>query len=183
MNYSSNSKGVWIMTEDRLELEKRAKEEAVELENPDNFLFYSDPVFLVNKAPTAIDLSYAQERNVPVVVILSLAKFSDIQERMIWQTMNIPDLPFVCIDWAGDHSNVPYMKNKWREAVKERHDNIKAAMKRKYNHAKKTGETPSPMVSEVSSGEVPPLLQNLFKRLTGEDGDEPGMFMFGGPEE
>jgi len=170
------------MSEDQVEIEKKAKEEEMELDNPDHYLFYSDPVFLINEAPKASALAFAQERQVPVIVVLTLAKFEDIQERMIWEKMNIPNLSYVCVDWAGDHSNVPFIKNKWREAVKERHDKVKASLVREY--AKGTGKNPP-----VQNQELPPpvqnllqdLLQDLLQKMQGRNDDDGPFVMVFGP--
>jgi hypothetical protein len=109
-----------------------SKQEEADIENPGNTLLYSEPIFLINKSPKAADLAMAEERGVPVVVIMSLDMFPDIQERQIWQVMNVPELNNVCVDWAGDHSNVVFVQNKWREIVKIRHDSVKATMAQKY---------------------------------------------------
>ncbi len=168
------------MKNDEKSLNEIAKREEVELDNPDDILLYSEPVFLINKAPTSKHLAYAQERGVPVVVVLSLDKFDNMPERMMWQAMNIPDLPFVCTDWAGDHSNVPFIKNKWRDAVKERHDAIRAEMARKYAHA--TGK-PAPAGLGAPAG-LPPVLQDIFNQLRkkrDDEQDDGGFIMAFGP--
>ena len=173
---------VWIMKNDEKEVRKFSNQEEIELENPDNIFFHSEPVFLINEIPKSKDLSIAQERGVPVVVILSLDKFEDIQERMMWQHMNIPDLHFVCIDWAGDHSNVPFIKNKWREIVKVRHDDVKAEMARKYAIAT-GGKVPA---SVKSPSNLPPIFEDIFNHLNKNKGDDDqgGFFMaFSSPPE
>lgn len=162
------------MEENKKESKKMAEKELVEETNPDNYLFDSDPVFLINEAPTAKNLSMALEKEVPVVVILSLDRFNSFQEKTIWQYMNIPDLSFVVVDWAGDHSNIPFIKNKWREAVRQHHSSIKKEMKREYNKAK-NGDFSKERTPTI---ELPPFFQNIIKS---DDDEGPNDFFAYGP--
>lgn len=135
MKHSDTSYGSFIMKKIENITQK-------DIENPENLLFHPEPVFVVNKIPVSSHLALASEMELPVVVILSSKKFDNLPERMMWEKMNIPELPFVCVEWAGDHSNVEYIKTKWRDIVKERQEQIKATLK--LEHENKVPLAPNP---------------------------------------
>ena len=97
MRYNRNTTGVWIMNCDDDSLRKQDREEAIAIINPDDMLFNSNPIFLINDTPVAKHFALASETNVPIVILLTSDKFKNIQERMEWQAM-VPDLPCVCCD-------------------------------------------------------------------------------------
>lgn len=106
-------KGCVILRKDE-NLEKTINlQEEYALDNPENILLSVEPIFLINEAPIAKHFANSFEKEIPIVVILSLDKFNSIEQRAAWQAMNIPDLPNVIVEWAGDHSNVPLIKEKW----------------------------------------------------------------------
>ncbi len=178
MEISPTSKGIWIMREDLKKLEESDKQETLENENPENTLYDDEPIFVINEAPNTQQIHFAIERRIPVVVILSLEKFQTIPQRMEWQMMNIPELPNVCVDWAGAHSNVIHIKNKWRKIVKDTNEDSRERERHLYNHLKQQQQVEanpgSVALKQVGPGDMPEPIKRMLKKLMGGNDDDDG---------
>ena len=83
-----------------IEEEKQKEIDSLDCENPENILYFSDPIFLVNEAPLAVHLARAEEYDVPLVVILTNKMF-EIRKMIEDDTsMTVTSLSFthaVCV--------------------------------------------------------------------------------------
>lgn len=130
------------MTDDNVENEYASKinEDDNSYLNPENILFDYNPVFVINRAPTARDLSLAIEKEVPVIVILSLKKFTSLSEYKLWCVLNVPDIDYIRVEWIGDHSFVHSIKNKWIKLLRISKDAQRKEQKEKFKNEQSKGK-------------------------------------------